>query len=291
MLLRGLGFEFPRLRPLVTQLPVAEDELHLAFPTCSTEWCDICPADMSWEADTIAGGHMANEVTIITPTHDRPAAFALCEKWMGRQIYGMDNVHWIVSDDGKNPVHTNMGQTHVYSGPRDPGPESLARNILDAIPLVDSELIIMVEDDDYYPADYIIDIVHKLEFSEICGSIWQRYYNLKTRQWKMMRNGANACLCQTGFRRNLLHKLAEACEAAMKEHSFHIDQQLWKRASHRNLFFVGSEVIGMKGLPGEKGLGAGHKPDRSWKSDPELVKLREWVGGDVKEYRDLFVPP
>src|SRR6185369_16758975 len=99
-------------------------------------------------------------ITAITPTADRPEAFALCERWMARQTIKPDQ--WIVADGGQVPVRCTMGQTHIHD-PRPAGAANLAHNLLNAISAVKGEVVAIVEDDDWYSPKHLETMVRLLE--------------------------------------------------------------------------------------------------------------------------------
>ena len=66
-------------------------------------------------------------ITLITPTGDRHEAFALCEKWIGRQSY-IGQIQWVVVDDGHEPTETTLGQEVLRPEPVEG--YSLCRNLV-----------------------------------------------------------------------------------------------------------------------------------------------------------------
>lgn len=249
----------------------------------------------------------AEGVTLITCTGDRPEAFKLCAGFVARQTY-QGPLQWIIVADGAGvfPFEA-QGDTQAFRYPRkkpedfqldvimpkpvwQPGQNTLARNLLAAIPKVRYDKVLFIEDDDHYSADFVAVMAAELENGvTIAGNRDTPYYHLPSRRYRMMMNQQYASLCQTAIRAEELPVLAYVC----KEGGDFIDQRLWQRAGNRSLR-VGlptGRVVGMKGLPGRPGIGIGHRPDsrpQEWTADPELKVLREWIGSDIELYREFL---
>jgi glycosyltransferase involved in cell wall biosynthesis len=227
-------------------------------------------------------------VTIITCTGDRPEAFALCLKYIQRQTY-TGSLQWIVVDDGVTatevPSFSRESWFVTYLRPESqPEQNTLARNLLMALPEVLYEKILVFEDDDCYAAGYIEAMEKELDESPLVGEIPSRYYHVPTRKYRIMENHGRASLCQTAFRAELIPVLQSICRA----YTDFIDVRFWdhihqKRLVHSNL------CVGIKGLPGRAGIGIGHNPTGPWwNGDPNLAFLRAWIGDDVELYREFM---
>lgn len=218
-------------------------------------------------------------ITVITPTHDRPAAWPLAEKWMQRQTVQPDQ--WIVADDGTIPAPLTLGQQHLRSESRR-GADSLAHNIISACGAAKGDIVLVMEDDDYYFPNHIEVCLKYLKHADAAGCDRMRYYNIKLRAWMDLLNTGSA-LCNTAFRSNCLSLLVTAARMALHRKVYHIDRFFWQgvrqRAVHKE-----ATVVGMKGLPGTVGLGIGHRDNNRWVRDPSFKKLREWIGEDVNCY-------
>lgn len=219
-------------------------------------------------------------ITVITPTHDRPAAWPLAERWMARQTVQPDQ--WIVVDDGATPAPLTMGQQHVRRDGRETGGSSLAMNLLAALPHARGDVVLVIEDDDYYRPDHIAVCVERLQQHRAVGCTWLNYYNLQLRAWKRIRNSC-AALCNTAMRRECLPLLGHAARGAMAQGIYHVDRLFWQLAGGAGLHEQ-ETVIGMKGLPGAAGIGIGHRPGAGWNPDRGGRKLREWLGADAQAY-------
>lgn len=237
-----------------------------------------------------------NDVTLITPTHDRPIALKLCMRWMNAQDF-RGNVKWIIVEDGKkgSPANFNDCQEkldllylHRKAEPGEKGPKSLAANLFHALQHVETEKIIIIEDDDYYWPNHVGDMAKRLDYADITGPIWQKYYNVPARMYIVQKNIGSA-LCSTGFKRCLLPALQRACRKCYNNDWKGIDRIFWDstKKNRRDLYDVKNQsCIGIKGLPGSAGIGHGHDPKNSmfkYKQDPTGKVLKAWVGREIGE--------
>lgn len=232
-------------------------------------------------------------LTLITCTGGRPQAFAMCASFVERQTW-TGPFQWVVVDDVSMefPISLQLQHkllTQIIPSPKwQPGQNTLARNLRIAIPEVVYDKVLFIEDDDWYAPTYCAERAARLEHAAIVGELISKYYNVRTRQYRIMKNAASASLCQTGIRAELLPVLADVC----REPDF-IDGRLWMqvRGDHRDLKCVGTGCIGIKGMPGRAGIGVGHRPHdctAAWGDDQDLIVLRTWVGDDVELYKEFL---
>lgn len=189
---------------------------------------------------------------------------------------------WIVADGGQVPERLTMGQVHLHQ-PSPPGAANLAGNILRALDAVTGDAVVIVEDDDYYFPDHLACCADGLAKQKAYGARTLKYFNVAERCWiKMANNGA--ALCQTAFRSELIPRMSQAAQQALKAGDYKIDGRFWRGMIH--LANGPTTVVGIKGLIGTPGLGIGHRPkDRpGWRNDPAMAKLREWIGDDADNY-------
>lgn len=225
-------------------------------------------------------------LTLLTATGARPAAWALCERWMARQDY-TGPVRWIIVDDGPEPQPVTFrreGWQLVLVRPSPhwaPGQNTQARNLLKGLAAVGAdERLAIIEDDDWYAPDWLTAVDRELDRAELVGEHRARYYNVQQRSGRQLANTGHASLCSTAMRGSALQDFAEACRARPK----FIDLELWRRAHGRHLF-GGHRVVGIKGLPGRGGIGMGHDAAFKGQADPDGSLLRSWVGEDAGAYR------
>lgn len=228
------------------------------------------------------------DVTLVTPTADQPTGMALCERWMGTQTAWHRVAEWIVADDGKQPAPLTMGQNHIRRE-REPDctPEqSLCRNLLAALPVATTEYIAIIEHDDFYFPRYLETLLGHLDTGVlIAGDDEQRYYNVATRQWQIYDNWRGGSLYQTGFRRAALPLFYQALHACEETSFKGVDASFWNLVPKQQaVTYRARQAVGIKGLPGRTGIGIGHRPDETYNDDPQLAKLREWIGAHASVY-------
>jgi len=231
-------------------------------------------------------------ITAITPTGDRPLAFALCQHWMKNQTIQPDQ--WIVVDDGKVPLRPFIPMQYIRREPCRTDPKhTLIENLEAAIPYIKGSEIIIIEDDEYYAPGYIERITLELKKHEVVGMGKSRYYHLPTGGNRQINNLGHASLAETGFRRSFLPEFIDL----LKNKGSFLDLNLWKKAksSGRGIVFTNEEsplYVGIKGLPGRTGIGRGHDP--SFYSSDSLDKtrqvLRSWIPNedDLNIYMDII---
>jgi|GEM_PF-1595361 len=231
----------------------------------------------------------ASKITVITPTGDRPLAFALCQKWMAAQIVQPDQ--WLVIDDGKVPVQPEIPMRYVRREPKANDPKfTLALNLKEALPLIEGDKIIIFEDDDYYAPEYIAVMSRMLDSHVIAGIINAKYYHLPTGGFYQNHNDRHASFAQTAFRAMILpavKKILIECQTPF------IDIQLWKTFYAQGKLFADADkpiFTSMKGLPGRLGIGGGHKESlyRNNKDTIDRAMLKKWIPKDYQVYIDAL---
>lgn len=234
---------------------------------------------------------MTPALTVLTVTCDQPIGFALCEHYLARQTWPLEQVQWIVVDDGVEPITPTRGQEY-HRRQREPGGtgvDSFCRNLLEGLSHVQGTHLAFFEHDDWYAPTHLEQLVQQLHDgpSLAAGDDDQRYYNVATRQWRTWKN-VGACLCQTMMRRAAVARLEEVIHGCLTRQSYGVDTTFWRGVpTSRRAIAKTHTVVGIKGLPGRAGLGFGHRPDEKWTADPSLEQLRRWIGRDADRYADL----
>jgi len=227
---------------------------------------------------------MTSKITVITPTADQPKGIELLEQYMSRQTVQPDE--WIVSDDGLVPATLTKNQIHLITSREHEGGKSLANNILKGLEKATGSVIVIMEHDDYYKPNHIEVCLRTLKGFDATGCIWQRYYNVEHKCYLTMENVGSA-LCNTAFTKELIPFMRKAAQKAFNKDQYCVDRFFWDSlvSKRKNIHQIDT-VVGIKGLPGRKGLGLGHRPDkkRGWRNDLTLDVLKKWVGEDIKNY-------
>jgi len=131
----------------------------------------------------------------------------------------------------------------------------------------------IIENDDYYPADYIKNLLPLLGGLDFIG--WQNtfYYNIKTRRYSRLEHETHSSLFCTGFRLSAL----DYFEWPPDDYPF-LDIALWKHAkqSGKNwkLLRTDNPCVGIKGHGMGKMGGKGHRMELN-RADPEMKWFRE----------------
>jgi glycosyltransferase involved in cell wall biosynthesis len=225
-------------------------------------------------------------ISVITPTADQPLGMALAEQYMARQTLQPDE--WIVADDGVEHAKLTLGQTHLKLPRLYEGGRSLANNILEALPEVTGDVIVIWEHDDWYARDHIETSLKTLGKHLATGSSGQRYYNVQHRMYLSLVNRGSA-LCNTTLRYEAVGYLRKAALQVLEHGGIGVDRLFWDAVPPglRNVHKVNT-MVGIKGLPGRLGLGVGHRPKiqsrRRWRVDMGSTVLKLWVGQDYLNY-------
>lgn len=219
-------------------------------------------------------------VTLITPTGDRQGSFALCEKWIQQQDY-TGPIQWIVVDDGVTPTETTQQQTYLRETAQ--RKHSLCRNIRTAIPHIQGQYILIIEDDDYYHPHYISTMVGRLQNADLVGEVGAKYYYVRESRYHHFTEHKHASLCRTGLTRNVLDTLKQCAEGNNPS----IDLRLWakwrgSRETWKDLEQSQSLCVGIKGVSG--------RSSKNWKlsrrsiADLDNETLKKWIGADWHYY-------
>lgn len=217
-----------------------------------------------------AGATTRPRVSVITPTCRRPVALALARRWMAAQTVQPDE--WLILDGSADP----------------PGALNFLANLERGVAQATGDRLIFWEDDDYYDPRHLertLALWDAHPAAHLVGDDTQRYYNLPLRRYKRLAN-KGASLCQTGMSADLRPWFAETlavCRALTTKPAYGLDTRLWAPALAGEIPYALAPlhtVVGIKGLPGQPGLGVGHRREivRQWAHDPNLMVLRQWIG-------------
>lgn len=228
----------------------------------------------------VAERHFTELVTIITPTGDRPEAFARCERWMREQRYS-GPVQWIVIDDGAVPTKINDADVVITLSPMED--HSLCRNLREALPHIQGKHIFVIEDDDFYGPDYLSVMVGRLQHADLVGEFGAKYYYLNEQRWRHRHDEQHASLCRTGFNRVVLETL-EQCITNTEHPS--VDLRLWSAWSGSKFSWVDSAgtsrmCVGLKGSAGRQSYG--WSPTRDSEHDRDGEVFRRWTGIGISD--------
>jgi hypothetical protein len=221
-------------------------------------------------------------LTLITPTGDRPEAFALCERWIANQTY-TGKYRWLVTDDGITPTtFSNKAIEYIRLEPVNGNTQ--ARNLRKALELVDrKDKIVFIEDDDYYAPSWLDVVNSKLDTYDLVGEKKSLYWHVQTRKFAFTGGDLHASLCATALKNNALEVIKQEVKT---DGVTAIDHRLWRLFKGKKDLFRGNLVVGIKGLPGRTGIGAGHRKERKFlkQFDEDGKVLKSLIGKDAEVY-------
>lgn len=231
-------------------------------------------------------------IALITPTGARAKQFMHCRQWMKKQTY-TGEVLWIIVDDAL-PVTTdcvtdefreNWKIVKLYPRPQwMQGQNTQSRNILAGINYLKQnytketiQAIFIIEDDDYYKPIYLTEMVKRLGNYEAIGETRTIYYNVIWRRFIANANTIHSSLFQTALSWDGIPALLGSLKDKF------IDARFWRLVKNKYLFSAGNLAIGIKGLPGRAGIGAGHQKNYAMHPDMNLVHLKKLIGNEDAE--------
>jgi hypothetical protein len=220
-------------------------------------------------------------LTLITPTGDRPESFALCEDWIRRQRYCGD-YEWIVVDDGHTPTQCTLGQHYIRREPSEG--HTLCANLRAALPHVNGERLLIIEDDEFYGPDYLSTMVAQLLFADLVGERASKYYFVKERKWMQYPSWHHVALCRIGITSAVYPELQRAVYNF--DHRS-VDLRLWNLWTGSRKVWMDKRGdlrlgVGMKGLPGRQ-CGIKTAPSNAV-DDADGTQLRFMLGEDWERY-------
>jgi hypothetical protein len=241
-------------------------------------------------------------IALITPTGGRRKQIQLCAKWMKAQTY-KGKVLWIIVDDCEpkttefipKDFRENWEIVHIHPTPVwRPGQNTQSRNLQAGIDEVkkrsDIQAIFIIEDDDYYKPEYLLYMLAFFTGNDLCGEIQTLYCNVELLLYRRCLNARHCSLFQVMFS----PKAIPIFEDVLSKNVKFIDIEFFKNANEANLkigTFKGLDLaVGIKGLPGRKGIGSGHqldiyKPREQKRTRQErILELKNLIGDDYKFY-------
>lgn len=244
---------------------------------------------------------MKHPLYIVTPTGDRKEAFSYCIQYMERQTFRPDV--WIITDDGTtDAVESLLPNIRINYDciklPRMEG-NSLVRNLRSAFAVIpDDAYVCVIEDDDYYPKEYLDTMYTLLKTQDQVGARFHHYYNVAIRRFRVFRNSHTMCTHGLGFSRyglsffkNMINDTSVFCDGTQWGVDAHLGK-VYDKPRGYNDTCLPVHIVGMPcGRPGttvSHRLGPCPDPNR-WKDDRNMRQLKEWVGGDYKNYERFYI--
>lgn len=202
---------------------------------------------------------MSSKVSVVTISNHRPEALQLCQRWFAHQDYCGPTEHII--EEGR-PFNENLAA---------------------ALKRVSGDVVVFMEDDDYYRPFWLTWCVGRLQSCELAGQEGGKFYHLpsggyatrgknpegKTQTW-MMASAVRACVVP--------RLIARAEGAGMS------DAQLWAPSKDKRLT-PGDGFVSLKGVPGRDwyhggALGKHSAEHQMWRDhdDERRTVLKKWIG-------------
>jgi len=225
-------------------------------------------------------------LTLLTTTGCRQKPWSICEKLMANQTYdGL--VRWVIVDDGEEAQAVTFNKQNwsleiVRPSHRwKQGANTQQKNLIAGLNQISNkELLIIIEDDDYYHPEYLETVAKWLKGETLVGESATRYYNIHSKKYKQLSNFFHASLCTTALKGSAIDFLKAICIT----HKTLIDINLWKMYKGSKRLYRSELVIGMKGVGGRKGIGIGHNKDFQGKIDEDGSILKQWLKNDTAFY-------
>ena len=230
----------------------------------------------------------------LTTTAERPIALSLCKEQiesMQTAIYPTPIHHLIINEAQYTEFLLRRKKVPTYNSQRDLLRRGIAA-LNSMLHIKGDDLIFIIEDDDFYHPYYIRNLSALAEEFDVIGLTNAIYYHLPSRTYANMCNTTHASLCNTAFK----YKHIDIFERAVESGEKFIDIEFWKLVDKLQLNKILVDFknyklsVGIKGLPGIRGIGSGHDEEfrKDWASDPELKVLVElvtpWMFGIYKKY-------
>lgn len=188
----------------------------------------------------------------ITPTRgDRPQFLEFCKHQLSRMKVKPDHSYFI-----NQPPQTSFPD--LIPRVR----EGLRQAKLDGF-----DYAFIVEDDDFYPADYFERM--GLNGHDFVGGLTTTYYNIKDRRYQLLHHDGRSSLFTTGFKMSALDDFKWD---RFKDTDTRLDISIWEHARRTRRKYVITGAVGIKhGL----GLCAGGGHYKELKvSDPDMTWLK-----------------
>ncbi len=146
-----------------------------------------------------------------------------------------------------------------------------------------ADWVTILENDDFYPANYIEKISKYFDTVDFIGSEFTYYYNLKNKSWERSMHPNHSSLFCTSFRVSAMDNFKWSLA-----HNVFIDLDIWKYARKNNYrrAFIDTGAIGIKGHGYGLAGGKGHKMSFVNK-DPDSLWLAGRTGDSFEFYKNL----
>ena len=233
-------------------------------------------------------------ITAITCTGDRPVQFGICLKIMRR--INPRPAQWLIVDDGQTPIAPELipPWAEYIRRERRPGDPSmtLAKNILAGFEHLKHDTVAFIEDDDWYPENYLDEQLKEVQGYEACGTNRRKFFQLK-------KNTARHFHGTFPITASLLLNSQAAIEAYRQTcfdnpHGNGLDGIFWRDFSGKKKMHDNPEASSVGFKDWAVGRGPGYAPchisTRHCVSDPKRKNLKMWLSeGEDQWYLPEFL--
>lgn len=216
-------------------------------------------------------------ISVITPTGDRHTSLSLCRFYVRRQSIP---VQWVVVDDGQEPWNPGA-DVYVRRERRDDDPaHTITVQIPEALAAATGDLVVVMEDDDWYGPHFVERIASYLQKAEVAGEgirrIWRA--DIKWGDERIKRGRKHTALASMGWRRTHDARATAMC-IEHRDDPF-VDRHIWEAASSSFMGWEEPQNMAIKGLPGRPGT---KEHQKLWGRHDETL-LHKWIGDDALRY-------
>jgi len=237
---------------------------------------------------------MKNSIAIITPTGDRPEMLAILKGCVERQSIRPSS--WVVVDDGAVPssrIVSDLPYVKYVRRERTEKGHTLKWQMLEALRHVETDVVVIMEDDDWYGADYLKNTLDAMADAELFGWKDRVYYHLQSATCRKLATSGWAIWALTAFRKSVYKKIMDILPS-VKGHN--VDVYIWKYTDavkrtarqlikHKRDWFY----LGIKGcFVGRPGLTKAHRHLSFRIDDAENRILNRIIGNDKDKYYALL---
>lgn len=138
--------------------------------------------------------------------------------------------------------------------------------------------VIIVENDDYYPSDYLHKVLLNIDDFDFIGCEFTYYYNIRERTWERLYHPNRSSLFTTAFRVSAMLDFDWK-----RAHKLFLDIDIWKHARKYRRTFIDAGAVGIKGHGFGMAGGKGHVMKLKNK-DPDMHWLESKVNKESLEF-------